>query len=94
MASPGHPDLPIRIGVDRNGYVWRDFGDEALSMAPSNPDNEPIPGPIQWYTPSDGPDVSKAIAWGRLTDAAVMLGAAFAEFDNARDAYAESRRDA
>lgn len=89
MASP---DLPIRIGVDRNGYVWRDFGDEALSMAPSNPDNEPIPGPISWYLPPAS-DVQTA-AWHRLMNAAIGLGEALAEFDNARDAYAESRRDA
>lgn len=43
--------LPNRILVDAAGYVWRDFGEGYLSMAPQNPDNEPIPEPVTVYLP-------------------------------------------
>jgi hypothetical protein len=42
---------PNRILVDAAGYVWRDFGEGYLSMAPSNPDNEPLPEPVTVYLP-------------------------------------------
>lgn len=44
--------MPKRILVDADGYVWRDFGEGFLSMAPSNPDNEPLPEPVAVYMPS------------------------------------------
>lgn len=42
-------ELPVRLAVDANGYVWRIFADGTWSMAPNNPDNEPVPEPITFY---------------------------------------------
>lgn len=44
--------LPPCLAVDANGFVWRVYP-EGWSMAPNNPDNEPIPGPITYYVPED-----------------------------------------
>lgn len=45
-------DTPHRIGVDAKGYVWRAYTDEEFwSMAPTNPDNSPIPQPVTYYVP-------------------------------------------
>ena len=45
-------DTPHRIAVDAKGYVWRAYTDkEFWSMAPTNPDNSPIPEPITYYVP-------------------------------------------
>ena len=43
--------LPSRLLIDADGYVWRDYGTH-LSMAPSNPDNEPLAEPIHAYVPA------------------------------------------
>ncbi len=44
-----------RLAVDAKGYVWRVFED-AWSMAPSNPDNSPIPEPVRYYVPQEEND--------------------------------------
>lgn len=42
--------MPDRLAVDANGFVWRVWDDEPhWSMAPTNPDNEPIPQPVTWF---------------------------------------------
>jgi uncharacterized small protein (DUF1192 family) len=41
------------LAVDARGYVWRVY-EEHWSMAPSNPDNEPIPQPVTYYAPVEG----------------------------------------
>lgn len=41
---------PAKLAVDANGFVWRVYP-EFWSMAPSNPDNEPIPQPVTYYVP-------------------------------------------
>ncbi len=44
--------LPDRLAVDADGFVWRVWYDEEhWSMAPSNPDNKPVPGPMTYYMP-------------------------------------------
>lgn len=48
------PDVPPMLAVDAAGYVWRVYPDH-WSMAPSNPDNEPVPGPVTYYAPTDAP---------------------------------------
>ena len=91
--------LPDRIGIDANGYGWRAWDDLTLddkpvySMVPQNPDNSPIPEPVTWYIPVG--TVEPSAEWASLCRAAAALGAAFAEFENARDEYvrAVSRRD-
>jgi hypothetical protein len=40
---------PPRLAVDAKGYVWRVYNDGHWSMAPSNPDNSPVPEPITYY---------------------------------------------
>jgi YD repeat-containing protein len=40
---------PPRLAVDAKGYVWRVYDDGHWSMAPSNPDNSPVPEPITYY---------------------------------------------
>ncbi|MGH7486717.1 MAG: hypothetical protein ACREMY_14120, partial [bacterium] len=45
-------ELPEKLAIDGRGFVWRVFA-EHWSMAPSNPDNEPIPEPITYYLPED-----------------------------------------
>lgn len=43
---------PHRIAVDGKGYVWRAYTNEDFwSMAPTNPDNSPIPQPVTYYVP-------------------------------------------
>lgn len=45
-------ETPHRLAVDGKGYVWRAYTDEEFwSMAPTNPDNSPIPEPITYYVP-------------------------------------------
>lgn len=41
--------------VDGKGYVWRAFTDGTWSMAPTNPDNSPIPQPITYYAAINEP---------------------------------------
>lgn len=41
---------PGRLAVDANGFVWRVYGTH-WSMAPSNPDNFPVPYPVTFYEP-------------------------------------------
>jgi len=42
---------PPRLAVDAQGYVWQVYDEDTWSMAPSNPDNEPIPQPVAFYVP-------------------------------------------
>lgn len=42
------PELPPKLAIDARGFVWRVY-DTHWSMAPSNPDNQPIPGPMAYY---------------------------------------------
>jgi hypothetical protein len=39
-----------KLAVDAKGYVWRAYAD-SWSMAPTNPDNSPIPEPVTYYVP-------------------------------------------
>lgn len=41
---------PGRLAVDAKGFVWRVYGTH-WSMAPSNPDNFPVPYPVTFYEP-------------------------------------------
>lgn len=50
VSREGHPPL---LAVDAGGYVWRVY-EGAWSMAPSNPDNSPIPQPVTYYAPVEG----------------------------------------
>lgn len=43
-------EVPPRLAVDANGYVWRVHGDH-WSMARTNPDNSPVPHPVTYYVP-------------------------------------------
>lgn len=43
-------EVPPLLAVDAKGFVWRCY-DEHWSMAPSNPDNSPVPEPITYYAP-------------------------------------------
>lgn len=76
--------VPPLLAVDADGYCWRVFED-GWSMAPNNPDNEPIPQPVTFYVPFDGGELDEAMA------AAAALGAALARFDNARDALVRAQ---
>lgn len=40
---------PPRLAVDGRGFVWRVYNDGHWSMAPSNPDNNPVPEPVTYY---------------------------------------------
>jgi hypothetical protein len=52
-------DSPHRVAVDAKGYVWRVYPEgvipgaygECWSMAPTNPDNSPVPEPVIYYVP-------------------------------------------
>lgn len=48
-------DPPPRLAVDGRGFVWRVYNDGHWSMAPSNPDNSPIPEPITYYEEIEPP---------------------------------------
>lgn len=39
---------PPLLAVDAHGYVWRVYRD-GWSMAPQNPDNNPVPQPVTYY---------------------------------------------
>lgn len=75
----------VSIAVDADGYCWRVFDDGTWSMCPTNPDNSPVPTPVTFFDRRDSD------AWARAVSAAAALGAALAEFDNARDALALAR---
>lgn len=53
------PELPIKLAVDADGYVWRIYQSYEekdtyiWSVAPVNEGNEPIPEPITWYVRQD-----------------------------------------
>lgn len=46
------PELPPRLAIDADGYVWRVYNDGRWSMARINPDNSPIPQPVTYYEPA------------------------------------------
>lgn len=46
-----HDVRPPKLAVDANGFVWRVYDGGYWSMAPINPDNTPVPGPITFYEP-------------------------------------------
>ena len=76
-------DALLALAVDAKGYCWRVFDDGTWSMCATNPDNEPVPQPVTFYVRQTERD-----AWARCCSAAATLGAALAEFDNAREFYA------
>lgn len=46
-------EVPPRLAVDADGYVWRVYGDH-WSMARTNPDNSRVPHPVTYYAPIQG----------------------------------------
>lgn len=51
-AHLGPKAIPDRFAVDAKGYVWRVWDDvDHWSMAPTNPDNSPVPQPVTWFVP-------------------------------------------